>query len=87
MVIRWGRHGSFIACSGYPDCTNTRELEADLPDVDTADLSKVEGEPEYCPNCGRPMALKRGRFGTFFACTGYPDCKTTKPVDREAKKT
>ena len=86
MVIRWGRHGSFIACSGYPDCTNTRELEADLPHVDTADLSKVEGEPEYCPNCGRPMTLKRGRFGTFFACTGYPDCKTTKPVDREANK-
>jgi len=86
MVIRWGRHGSFIACSGYPDCTNTRELQVDLPDVESADLSKIEGETEYCPNCGRPMALKRGRFGTFYACTGYPDCKTTRAVDKEAKK-
>ena len=86
MVIRWGRHGSFIACSGYPDCTNTRELQVDLPDVESADLSKIEGETEYCPNCGRPMALKRGRFGTFYACTGYPDCKTTRAVGKEAKK-
>ena len=86
MVIRWGRHGSFIACSGYPECTNTRELQVDLPDVESADLSKIEGETEYCPNCGRPMALKRGRFGTFYACTGYPDCKTTRAVGKEAKK-
>ena len=38
MVIKWGRHGSFIACTGYPDCTNTRELTVDLPDVEKADL-------------------------------------------------
>jgi predicted HTH transcriptional regulator len=37
-------------------------------------------DEEYCENCGRPMVLKKGRFGTFFACTGYPDCKTTKPI-------
>ena len=86
MVIRWGRHGSFIACSGYPECTNTRELQVDLPDVDSADLAEIEGDTEYCPNCGRPMALKRGRFGTFHACTGYPDCKTTRAVGKEAKK-
>jgi DNA topoisomerase-1 len=86
MVIKWGRHGSFIACSGYPECTNTRELTVDLPDVDKIDLSE-QGEEEYCVNCGRPMVLKKGRFGQFFACTGYPDCKTTKPVGgREQKK-
>ncbi len=86
MVIRWGRHGSFIACSGYPECTNTRELTVDLPDVDKHDLSELGGEEEYCPNCGRPMALKKGRFGQFLACTGYPDCKTTKRVGGEEKK-
>ncbi len=80
MVIKWGRHGSFIACTGYPECTNTRELTVDLPDVDKTDLSELGGEEEYCPNCGRPMALKKGRFGQFYACTGYPDCKTTRPV-------
>ncbi len=85
MVIRWGKHGSFIGCSGYPDCTNTRELTVDLPDVDNADLNSGEGE-EYCENCGRPMVLKRGRFGTFFACSGYPDCKTTRRIGEGERK-
>jgi len=85
LVIKWGKHGSFIACTGYPDCTYTRELTVDLPDVDKADLGE-QGAEEYCENCGRPMVLKKGRFGTFFACTGYPDCKTTKPVGGTQKK-
>jgi DNA topoisomerase I len=85
LVIKWGKHGSFIACTGYPDCTYTRELTVDLPDVDKVDLTE-QGDEEYCENCGRPMVLKKGRFGTFFACTGYPDCKTTKPIGGTQKK-
>jgi len=85
LVIKWGKHGSFIACTGYPDCTYTRELTVDLPDVDKADLSE-QGEEEYCQNCGRPMVLKKGRFGTFYACSGYPDCKTTKQIGGAQKK-
>jgi DNA topoisomerase-1 len=85
MVIKWGKHGSFIACTGYPECTNTRELTVDLPDVDKADLGEQDGQ-EYCENCGRPMVLKKGRFGQFFACSGYPDCKTTKRIGGEQKQ-
>ncbi len=85
MVIKWGRHGSFIACTGYPECTNTRELTVDLPDVDKASLTE-QGEEEYCENCGRPMVLKKGRFGQFYACSGYPDCKTTKQIGGAQKK-
>ncbi len=85
MVIKWGRHGSFIACSGYPDCTNTRELTVDLPDVDKVDLTEQDAE-EYCENCGRSMVLKKGRFGTFYACSGYPDCKTTKRIGETERK-
>ncbi len=85
MVIKWGRHGSFIACSGYPECTNTRELTVDLPDVDKVDLAE-QGDEEYCQNCGRPMVLKKGRFGQFYACSGYPDCKTTKPIGGQQKQ-
>jgi DNA topoisomerase-1 len=85
MVIKWGKHGSFIACTGYPECTNTRELTVDLPDVDKADLGEQD-ETEYCENCGRPMVLKKGRFGTFFACSGYPECKTTKQIGGEQRK-
>jgi len=85
LVIKWGKHGSFIACTGYPECTYTRELTVDLPDVDKVDLSE-QGDEEYCENCGRPMVLKKGRFGTFLACTGYPDCKTTKQIGGQQKK-
>jgi len=85
MVIKWGRHGSFIACTGYPECTNTRELKVDLPDIDKVDFSEQDAE-EYCQNCGRPMVLKKGRFGQFLACSGYPDCKTTKQLGSTEQK-
>jgi DNA topoisomerase-1 len=85
LVIKWGKHGSFLACTGYPDCTYTRELTVDLPDIDKADLGD-QGDEEYCQNCGRPMVLKKGRFGTFYACSGYPDCKTTKQIGGAQKK-
>ncbi len=85
MVIKWGKHGSFIACTGYPECTNTRELTVDLPDVEKADFSEQD-EQEYCENCGRPMVLKKGRFGQFYACSGYPECKTTKQIGGEQRK-
>jgi DNA topoisomerase-1 len=85
MVIKWGKHGSFIACTGYPECTNTRELTVDLPDVDNTGLGEQD-ETEYCGNCGRPMVLKKGRFGQFYACSGYPDCKTTKQIGGEQRK-
>src|SRR5262245_37717500 len=73
MVIKAGKFGLFLACSGYPDCENTRELETPEPGAD-------EGLDETCENCGRPMAMKRGRFGQFLACTGYPECKTTRKI-------
>ncbi|MDD5544122.1 MAG: type I DNA topoisomerase [Acidobacteriia bacterium] len=85
MVIKWGRHGSFLACSGYPECKNTRELSKEMAaNNGSSDLSVHEGMPdvseEVCENCGRPMVLKRGRFGTFLACSGYPECRTTKKI-------
>jgi DNA topoisomerase-1 len=89
LVIKWGKHGSFFACSAYDkndpnSCTFTKENPIDLPDLDSADLQETTQE-EYCENCGRVMVLKRGRFGQFMACTGYPDCKTTRRLD-QAKK-
>src|SRR5664280_1002160 len=80
LVLKWGKHGKFIACTGYPECTYTRE-----PDADNVEVTE-QGEGEYCENCGRPMVLKKGRFGTFLACSGYPDCKTTKQIGGTQKK-
>lgn len=72
MVMKVGKFGMFLACSAYPDCRNTREVEkAEAPESD------VE---ETCDNCGLPMVVKRGRFGQFLACTGYPACKTTRKL-------
>jgi DNA topoisomerase I len=86
LVIKWGKHGSFYACSTYdkenPDtCKFTKENPINLPDLDSADMQETAQE-EYCENCGRIMVLKRGRFGQFMACTGYPDCKTTRRLDQ-----
>ncbi|HEX4165333.1 MAG TPA: type I DNA topoisomerase [Bryobacteraceae bacterium] len=85
MVIKWGKHGSFIACTGYPECSNTREVTVETPDGEKSDFNEQD-EAEYCENCGRPMVLKKGRFGQFFACSGYPDCKTTKQIGGEQRK-
>jgi DNA topoisomerase-1 len=72
MVEKSGRFGIFLACSRYPDCDNTKELEpAEAP---------TETLEETCENCGKPMVVKRGRFGMFLACTGYPECKTTRKI-------
>jgi DNA topoisomerase-1 len=68
LVIRWGRNGKFMACSGYPECKHTKPLEA---------LEKIEGE--VCDKCGRDMVLKVGRYGRFLACSGYPDCSSARP--------
>jgi DNA topoisomerase I len=72
MVIKAGKFGLFIACSAYPNCENTRELEPDEQPAEDLD--------EACENCGRPMVVKRGRFGQFLACSGYPECKTTRKL-------
>ncbi|HEU0004422.1 MAG TPA: type I DNA topoisomerase [Terriglobia bacterium] len=80
MVIRWGRHGRFMACSAYPECKNTREIAREGASANAEGKAEVEQIEELCENCGKPMTLKRGRFGQFLACTGYPECKTTKKL-------
>jgi DNA topoisomerase-1 len=74
IVKKFGRFGSFLACSAYPECKYTKDLGGGR--------EKPADEPtdESCPACGKPMVIKHGRFGKFIACSGYPECKTTKPV-------
>jgi DNA topoisomerase-1 len=77
MVIKWGRMGRFLACSGYPACKNTKDFVEE-----EGKIRVVEDIPtdESCPSCGKPMINKRGRFGRFLACSDYPTCKTTRPI-------
>jgi len=71
MVIRWGKNGRFLACSGFPECKNTKPLNGE---------NAVEETDEKCPRCGSLLVIKTGRFGKFLACSNYPDCKYTKPL-------
>jgi len=82
MVVKWGRMGKFMACPNYPKCKSTKPLEQG-PDgsLRVAQTPKVD---EVCSKCGQPMVLKHGKFGSFLACSAYPECKTTKPVAQAA---
>ena len=80
MVVRWGRHGRFLACTGFPKCKNTKPLPG-------SEEQKAEGgekiailTEEKCEKCGSPMVIKSGKFGKFLACSRYPDCKNTKAI-------
>jgi DNA topoisomerase-1 len=78
MVIKWGRNGFFLACSGYPKCKNTREIRRRRGGQ--VELVPIVETGEVCEKCGKPMQVRRGRFGRFLACSGYPECKSTKPM-------
>ena len=72
MVIKIGRFGKFLACTGYPDCKNTKQIAADNT------IEEPTVIDEKCDKCGKPMVEKRGRYGKFIACSGYPECKNIK---------
>jgi len=81
MVIRLGRNGQFLACTGYPDCDGTSDLPPELAAKYAPATPPAPEVPEQtCEKCGKPMAVKRGRFGYFVACTGYPECRNTKKI-------
>jgi DNA topoisomerase-1 len=74
MVKRWGKRGYFLACSSYPECRYTREVE------ENGESQKVETDVK-CEKCGSPMVVKNGKFGRFLACSNYPTCKSTQSLN------
>ena len=80
MLIKMGRFGKFLACSGYPDCKTTLPLKAER---EAQEKIEKEYPQEKCPECGSPMQIKRGRFGTFLGCSRYPDCKGIKRIEKK----
>ena len=76
MIIKRGRFGRFVACSGYPECKTTRPLD-DEGKASSTPLEPVEGE---CAKCQSALIRKVGRYGPFIACSDYPNCKYTKPI-------
>ena len=78
MIVKWGRHGKFLACSKYPECQNTKSLKETTDGSIQVDTDTKTDEK--CPKCGADMVVKMGRFGKFLACSRYPECKTAKPI-------
>ncbi|TSC75805.1 MAG: DNA topoisomerase I [Parcubacteria group bacterium Gr01-1014_31] len=72
MVIKIGRFGRFLACSGFPECTNKAPLDKE------GKAQPLQLLDEKCPQCGKPLTNRVGRFGPFVGCSGYPDCRYIK---------
>jgi DNA topoisomerase-1 len=89
MVIKFGRFGQFLACENYPECQNTREVGSRAKaEGESAEGGSGESAEEIpvCELCGREMALKKGRFGSFYGCTGYPECKNIRKIAKGDQK-
>ncbi len=78
MIVKEGRYGKFAACPNYPDCRNTKPLTEKKPEPKKA---AVVGDAALkCDKCGADMVLRTGKFGSFYACSRYPECKNTKQI-------
>src|SRR5581483_3677775 len=80
MVIREGRRGPFLACTGYPKCKNAKDVDVNGNPIQPIETGVV------CDKCGAPMAVRKGPRGPFLGCSAYPKCRSYKPVPAELKE-
>ncbi|WP_461210838.1 type I DNA topoisomerase [Desulfocurvus sp. DL9XJH121] len=89
MVIKFGRAGTFLACSGYPECKNTKNFTRnEQGQIEIVEHQRVEPEKigRACPDCGGDLVLKKARTGSrFIACNNYPDCSYAEPFTTGVK--
>lgn len=77
LVVKLGKRGKFIACSGFKEgCKYTRNISGDV----AAEAAEPVMSDEKCDKCGAPMLVKDGRYGKYLACSGYPACKNIQPL-------
>jgi DNA topoisomerase-1 len=90
MIIKTGRYGKFLACSGFPDCKNIKGIDKNkdgkVDEKDEKITAQMEAlkekyKDQVCEKCGSPMIIRNGRFGMFLACSGYPKCKNIKNME------
>jgi DNA topoisomerase I len=94
LLLKWGKFGSFFACSAYnkkdpTSCTFTKENTANKPDLNTPEAQEAGEQEEYCENCGKVMVLRRGPFGMFMSCPDYnadPPCKTFRKLSQKQQQ-
>jgi len=88
MVIRVGKRGPFLACTGFPECRNARPVPgSEEAQRRQAAASRPAPEPtgEVCEKCGSPMVIRSSRRGPFLACSAYPRCRNAKPLPEALK--
>ncbi|OIP48937.1 MAG: DNA topoisomerase I [Desulfobacterales bacterium CG2_30_60_27] len=79
LVIKWGRMGEFLACEKFPGCKHTQDFRrTEAGGIEPVAREKAEESGEICDKCGKPMVFKRGKFGQFLACSGFPECKNVR---------
>jgi len=82
LRIKVGKNGHFLACSGYPECTYSSDYTRDEKGkIQAVKPLEEEVTDKSCEKCGMPMVVKRGRYGDFLACSGYPECKNTQSLN------
>ncbi|MFP4040046.1 MAG: type I DNA topoisomerase [Desulfosudaceae bacterium] len=82
LRIKIGKNGQFLACSGYPDCTYSRNYTRDEKGrVSAVEPDFTVAEGKMCDKCGSQMVVKQGKYGDFLACSAYPDCKNTQSLN------
>ena len=83
MGIRLGKYGQFLSCSNYPECKNTKDFRREDGKIVIEERTGPEVcEDVKCGKCGKPMVVKKGRYGEFLSCSGYPECKNTEDFER-----
>ncbi|MCL2255706.1 MAG: type I DNA topoisomerase [Firmicutes bacterium] len=82
MVKKTGRFGKFVACPGYPKCKNIKNIDANGNIVSKEERVAAQLSDEICEKCGKQYAIKKGRYGNFLGCSGYPECKTIKNLPK-----
>lgn len=78
LATRLGRRGSFIGCTGYPDCDYTRSVDGQGQATPVAEVVA----DRHCPECNSPLLLREGRYGKFIGCGSYPKCRYIEPVEK-----
>ncbi len=82
LHIKVGKNGHFLACNGYPECTYSRDYVRDEKGrIQPVELNHEAATDKTCPVCRQPMVVKRGKYGEFIACSGYPECTHTESVN------
>ncbi len=88
LHIKVGKNGPFIACSGYPDCTFSRDyIRDDKGNIEPVETHTEEVSDKICERCGKPMVIKQGKYGKFLACKGYPECSYTASLNGNGEST